>query len=240
MKSLADLLDTECMTVTGKSLKYTINNVDYIDRNVIRTAEDPISQEGGLAVLKGSLAPEGAVVRTATLPEGMDNFSGIAKVFNCEEDATAAVIRGDIVAGDILVIRYEGPKGGPGMREMLTATATLKGAGLGAKVALITDGRFSGATRGPCIGHLSPEAADGGPIALLQSGDKISFSITNRKIDHHLTDKELELRIKLLKHPEPKINSGYLAIYREIVSSAGEGAILSPPSGRQKGKEIKI
>jgi len=240
MKSLGDLLDTDCMTVTGKALRETIDTVDYIDRAVIQTVDNPVSQEGGLAVLRGSLAPDGAVVRTATLPEGMDNFSGTAKVFNCEEEATAAVIRGDIVAGDILVIRYEGPKGGPGMREMLTATATLKGAGLGAKVALITDGRFSGATRGPCIGHLSPEAADGGPIALLQSGDKISFSITNRTIDHHLTDIELAERIKLLKHPEPKINSGYLAIYREIVSSAGEGAVLSPPSGRKKGKEIKI
>jgi len=240
MKSLGDLLDTECMTVTGKTLKDTIDAADFIDRNVIQTVDNPVSQEGGLAVLRGSLAPDGAVVRTATLPEGMDNFSGTAKVFNCEEEATAAVIRGDIVAGDILVIRYEGPKGGPGMREMLTATATLKGAGLGAKVALITDGRFSGATRGPCIGHLSPEAADGGPIALLQSGDKISFSITKRTIDHHLTNIELAERIKLLKHPEPKINSGYLAIYREIVSSAGEGAVLSPPSGRKKGKEIKI
>jgi dihydroxy-acid dehydratase len=240
MKSLGDLLDTECMTVTGKTLKDTIDAADFIDKAVIQTVDNPVSQEGGLAVLRGSLAPEGAVVRTATLPEGMDNFSGTAKVFNCEEEATAAVIRGDIVAGDILVIRYEGPKGGPGMREMLTATATLKGAGLGAKVALITDGRFSGATRGPCIGHLSPEAADGGPIALLQSGDKISFSITNRTIDHHLTDIELAERIKILKHPEPKINSGYLAIYREIVSSAGEGAVLSPPSGRKKGKEIKI
>jgi dihydroxy-acid dehydratase len=240
MKSLGTLLDTDCMTVTGKSLKETIDSVDYLDRSVIQTTDNPVSREGGLAVLKGSLAPEGAVVRTATLPEGMDNFSGTAKVFNCEEEATAAVIRGDIVAGDILVIRYEGPKGGPGMREMLTATATLKGAGLGAKVALITDGRFSGATRGPCIGHLSPEAADGGPIALLKSGDKISFSITNRTIDHHLTDLELEERIKHLKHPEPKINSGYLAIYREIVSSAGEGAVLSPPSGRKKGEEIKI
>ncbi|MBF9015135.1 MULTISPECIES: dihydroxy-acid dehydratase [unclassified Oceanispirochaeta] len=243
LHELESLIETDCMTVTGKSVKENIDMVEYIDHDVIRSVEKPASTEGGLLVLKGNLAPDGAVVRKATMPGNMVRFSGKAKVFNCEEHATAAIIDGVIEAGDVLIIRYEGPKGGPGMREMLTASATLKGAGFGEKVALITDGRFSGATRGPCIGHVSPEAADNGPIALIQDGDIIEFDTEKRSISILVDKKELDQRRVNLVHPKSKINSGYLTIYREIVSSAGDGAILLPPSklaARKYGKEIRV
>jgi dihydroxy-acid dehydratase len=181
-------------------------------------------------VLKGSLAPDGAVVRTATLPNGMRKFKGTAKVYEKEEDATQAIIAGEVGPGDAVIIRYEGPKGGPGMREMLTATATLKSAGFSDKVALITDGRFSGATRGPCIGHVCPEAADGGPISLIHDGDIVSFDIENRRIDIEVLPEVLAERIKNMAIRPTNNVKGYLAIYREIVASASHGAILLPPS----------
>ncbi len=240
LHELAGLIDTTCMTVTGKSIKENLTQVDYIDHEIIRPLEHPVTPEGGLLVLYGNLAPEGAVVRKATLPGNMIRFSGTAKVFNCEEHATAAIINGDIKPGNMVVIRYEGPKGGPGMREMLTASATLKSAGFGEKVALITDGRFSGATRGPCIGHVSPEAADDGPISLVHDGDVIEFDTEQRTLNLLVDESELDRRRALLVHPEPKITSGYLSIYREIVSSAGKGAVLMPPSKMEKSKKSGI
>lgn len=230
LHELGDLVNLNCMTVNLKTVGEIVEEVEYIDHEVIQNLISPASPDGGLVVLKGSLAPEGAVVRTATLPNGMRKFRGSAKVYEKEEDATQAIISGEVGPGDAVIIRYEGPKGGPGMREMLTATATLKSAGFSDKVALITDGRFSGATRGPCIGHVCPEAADGGPISLIRDGDIVSFDIENRSLDLEvskdiLAERRLESGVRPIKQVK-----GYLGIYREIVASASHGAILLPPS----------
>ena len=221
-----NLLDTSVMTVTGKTLGENIATAYNKDTSVIRTAEDPYSATGGIAVLRGNLAPEGSVVkRSAVLPE-MLVHEGPARVFESEEEAQAAINAGKIKAGDVVVIRYEGPKGGPGMREMLNPTSAIMGMGLGNSVALITDGRFSGATRGACIGHVSPEAASGGPIGIVQEGDIISIDIPNNKLELKISDAELAERLKNFT-PKTKELSGYLKRYAALVSSGAKGAILN-------------
>ena len=221
-----NLLDTSVMTVTGKTLGENIATAVNRDPSVIRTVENPYSPTGGIAVLRGNLAPEGSVVkRSAVLPE-MLVHEGPARVFECEEDAQAAINAGSIQPGDVVVIRYEGPKGGPGMREMLNPTSAICGMGLGESVALLTDGRFSGATRGASIGHISPEAASGGNIALVEEGDWISIDIPNCSITLQVSEEELDRRRKAWVCPEPKVKTGYLARYAKLVSSADKGAIL--------------
>ena len=231
MKELADigLLHTDCMTVTGESVGENIKNAVNKNTEVIRTVDNPYSSTGGLAVLKGNLAPDGSVVKRSAVVEEMMVHEGPARVFECEEDAIAAIKGGRIVAGDVVVIRYEGPKGGPGMREMLNPTSAIAGMGLGSSVALITDGRFSGASRGASIGHVSPEAAVGGPIALVEEGDIISIDIPNMKLDVKVSEEEMVARREKWQPREPEVTSGYLARYREMVTSGNRGAILEIP-----------
>ena len=228
MKELADigLLNTECMTVTGKSIGENIKNAVNRNPAVIRTVDNPYSKTGGLAVLKGNLAPDGSVVKRSAVVEEMLVHEGPARVFDCEEDAIAAIKGGKIVSGDVVVIRYEGPKGGPGMREMLNPTSAIAGMGLGSSVALITDGRFSGASRGASIGHVSPEAAVGGPIALVGEGDRISINIPEMKLDIKVSDEKLAARKAKWQPREPKVTTGYLARYEKMVTSGNRGAIL--------------
>ena len=221
-----NLLDTSVMTATGKTLEENLKGVINKDTSVIRPVEDPYSATGGIAVLRGNLAPDGSVVkRSAVLPE-MLVHEGPARVFECEEDAMAAIMAGKINAGDVVVIRYEGPKGGPGMREMLNPTSAIMGQGLGNSVALITDGRFSGATRGACIGHVSPEAASGGAIGVVREGDIISIDIPNNKLELKISDEELSARLAAFT-PKTKELSGYLKRYAALVSSGAKGAILN-------------
>ena len=220
------LLYTDCMTVTGKTVGENIAGCENKNPEVIRPIDNPYSQTGGLAVLKGNIAPDGSVVkRYAVVPE-MLVHEGPARVFECEDDAIKAIKGGDIHPGDVVVIRYVGPKGGPGMPEMLNPTSAIAGMGLGSSVALITDGRFSGASRGASIGHVSPEAAAGGNIGLVQEGDIIEIDINAGNINVKISDEELEERRKNWVIPEPKIKTGYLAKYAKLVSSADKGAIL--------------
>ena len=220
------LLHTECMTVTGKTVGENIKDCVNLNPEVIRPIDNPYSQTGGLAVLKGNLAPDGGVVKRSAVVEEMMVHEGPARVFDCEEDAIAAIKGGKIVEGDVVVIRYEGPKGGPGMREMLNPTSAIAGMGLGSSVALITDGRFSGASRGASIGHVSPEAAEGGPIALVEEGDLIRINIPEHKLEVVVSDEELARRKAAWTPREPKVTTGYLKRYAKMVSSANKGAIL--------------
>ena len=231
MKELADvgLLNLDCMTVTGKTIGENIKNAVNRNPEVIRPIDNPYSKTGGLAVLKGNLAPDGSVVKRSAVVDEMMVHSGPARVFDCEEDAIAAIKSGKIVAGDVVVIRYEGPKGGPGMREMLNPTSAIVGMGLGSSVALITDGRFSGASRGASIGHVSPEAAVGGPIALVQEGDIISINIPELSIQLEVSDEELAKRKAEWKPKEQKELTGYLKRYAAMVTSGNRGAILDLP-----------
>ncbi len=223
------LLNLDCMTVNGTTIGENIKNCVNRDPSVIRPVENPYSETGGIAILKGNLAPDSGVVkRSAVVPEMMVH-EGPARVFDCEEDAIAAILGGKIVAGDVVVIRYEGPKGGPGMREMLNPTSAIAGMGLGSSVALITDGRFSGASRGASIGHVSPEAAVGGPIALVQEGDIIRVNIPDNKLDVLVSDEEMAERRANWQPREPKVLTGYLARYRELVTSGNRGAVLEVP-----------
>ncbi|MBQ4604778.1 MAG: dihydroxy-acid dehydratase, partial [Clostridia bacterium] len=223
--SKKNLLNLDCITVTGKTIGENIKNCINLDVDVIRPAENSYSETGGIAVLKGNLAPDGSVVkRSAVLPE-MLVHEGPAKVFDSEEEAQSAINEGRIVAGDVVVIRYEGPKGGPGMREMLNPTSAIMGMGLGNSVALVTDGRFSGATRGACIGHVSPEAASGGMIGVVENGDIISINIPENKLELKVAPEILEERMKNFV-PKKKELSGYLKRYAALVSSGAEGAIL--------------
>ena len=217
------------MTANGTTIGENIKNVVNKDPEVIRPIDNPYMATGGIAVLKGNLAPDTGVVKQSAVVPEMLVHEGPARVFDCEEDAIAAIKGGKIVAGDVVVIRYEGPKGGPGMREMLNPTSAIAGMGLGSSVALITDGRFSGASRGASIGHVSPEAAVGGPIALVKEGDIISIDIPNRKLDVKVSDEEMEARRKEWTPREPKVNTGYLARYRELVTSGNRGAVLEIP-----------
>ena len=228
IKQLLDLglINPDCMTVTGKTIGEAVANAVNRDPEVIRPIDNPYSKTGGLAVLKGNLAPDGSVVkRSAVVPE-MLKHEGPARVFDSEEDAIAAILGGKIVDGDVVVIRYEGPKGGPGMREMLNPTSAIAGMGLGSTVALITDGRFSGASRGASIGHVSPEAAVGGPIALVKEGDMIEIDINNYSINLKVSDEELAKRKAEWQPREPKVTTGYLARYAKMVTSGNRGAVL--------------
>ena len=220
------LLHLDCMTVTGKTVGENIKNCSNLNPEVIRPVENPYSQTGGIAILKGNLAPDSAVVKRSAVAPEMLKHEGPARVFDCEEDAIAAIKGGKITAGDVVVIRYEGPKGGPGMREMLNPTSAIAGMGLGSTVALITDGRFSGASRGASIGHASPEAAVGGPIALVEEGDRISIDIDNHSLNVLVSDEELAARREKWQPREPKVTAGYLARYASLVTSADKGAIL--------------
>ena len=220
------LLDTSVLTVTGKTLGENLEGVVNRDPEIIRPIENPYSADGGIAVLKGNLAPDGCVVKRSAVAQEMMVHTGPARVFDSEDDAIAAIYEGKIVAGDVVIIRYEGPKGGPGMREMLNPTSAIAGMGLDKEVALITDGRFSGATRGASIGHVSPEAALGGPIAFIQEGDMVSIDIPNCKIDMQVDEATLAARKAAWVCPEPRIKTGYLARYAKLVGSAAKGAVL--------------
>ena len=226
-----NLINTDLITATGKTIKENLEGVVNKNPEVIRPIDNPYMQSGGIAVLKGNLAPDtGIVKKSAVVPEMMVH-EGPARVFDCEEDAIEAILGGKIVAGDVVVIRYEGPKGGPGMREMLNPTSAIAGRGLGSTVALITDGRFSGASRGASIGHVSPEAAVGGPIALVEEGDIISIDIPNNALNIKVSDEELARRREKWQPREPKVTTGYLSRYRELVTSGNRGAILEIPRG---------
>jgi dihydroxy-acid dehydratase len=213
-------------TVSGKRTKAIVKDVGYIDEKVLRPMNRPYHKEGGIAVLKGNIAPLGAVVKQSGVSAKSMRFKGKARCFDSEDSAMRAIMGGKIKAGEVLVIRYEGPRGGPGMREMLAPTAAIVGMGLSDSVALITDGRFSGGTRGPCIGHVSPEAFAGGPIALIKNGDIISLDIHKRLIELKVSDAELKKRKAVWKAPKPKITKGWLARYAKVVTSANTGAIL--------------
>ena len=231
LKKLLDknLIHENALTVTGKSIKENLDSItilDNSDQKIVKSVEEPIHSVGTAVILKGTLAPDGAVIKTAGIE--ITKFTGKAKIFDREEDAFDATAKGEIEEGDVLVIRYEGPKGGPGMREMLATTAALIGQGLGKKVAMVTDGRFSGGTRGFMIGHVAPEAFVGGPIALVKSGDEISINIETNSIDLHVSEEELDSRRKEWKAPKPNYTSGALAKYASLVGSAAEGAITKP------------
>ncbi len=228
MKTLEPLgvLHTDCLTVSGKTVGEQIAGAEVLNPEVIRPVDRPFGDKGGIAVLKGNLAPDGCVVKRAAVAPEMLVHEGPARVFDCEEDAIDAIFGGKIVPGDVVVIRYEGPKGGPGMREMLNPTSAIIGSGLGSSVALITDGRFSGATRGAAIGHVSPEAAVGGPVALIEEGDKIRIDIPGHRIEVLVSDEELARRRAVWQPRKPRITTGYLARYAKLVTSGMSGAVL--------------
>jgi dihydroxy-acid dehydratase len=213
MKELAPFLHADALTVTGRTVRENVKNAEVLDDNVIRSLAKPVHKGGGIAILRGNLAPKGAVVKTVAVSPKMLKHTGPARVFDSERDAVAAMRKREIQSGDVIVIRYEGPKGGPGMPEMLIPTATITGMGLSECVALITDGRFSGATRGPCIGHVAPEAAEGGPIAVIKNGDVITVDISNRVLNVELTEQEIKNRTKTWKPKKLKIMKGYLTRY---------------------------
>ena len=226
------LLHTECMTVTGKTVGENIKNCVNLNPDVIRPIDNPYTKTGGLAVLKGNLAPDGSVVKRSAVCDEMLVHEGPARIFESDEEATEAIKTGRINPGDVIVIRYEGPKGGPGMREMLNPTSAIAGYGLGSTVALITDGRFSGASRGASIGHVSPEAAVGGPIALVEEGDIIKINIPELKLELDVSDEELAARKAKWQPREPKVKTGYLARYASMVTSGNRGAILEVPKAK--------
>jgi dihydroxy-acid dehydratase len=226
LKELGESIHQDVLTVTGKTLKENLKNAKVLNIHVIKPKGAPVHKEGGIAILKGTLAPEGAVVKQSAVDQKMLKFEGSAKVFDSEEDALKAIMNQKISSGEVIVIRYEGPKGGPGMREMLWPTAALVGTGLTDKVALVTDGRFSGATRGPCIGHVSPEAMDGGPIAVVKDGDVISIDIPNRRLDLKIKNEELRERLKQWASPKAKVEKGVLAAYSKAVGPTSKGAIF--------------
>jgi len=226
MKKLSSILDLTTSTSFGITLKDYLKLIEIHDYQIIRNFEDPISLEGGIAVLKGNLAPEGAVVKQSGVSPKMRQHKGPARIFECEEDVKKAMLSNNIRKGDVLVVRYEGPKGSPGMRELSIPAAILVGMDLDDSVAMITDGRYSGATRGPCIGHVCPEAFEGGPIAIVQEGDMIEIDIDNRTLNILISENEISQRLKEWKKPENKINSGYLKLYSKIVSSAKYGAYI--------------
>jgi dihydroxy-acid dehydratase len=220
------LIHAGCLTVTGRTVKENIRDAQIRDKRVIRSVERPYHKQGGLAVLFGNLAPAGGVVKQSAVVRRMLRHEGPARVFESEEQATDAIMGGKIKKGDVVIIRYEGPKGGPGMREMLVPTSAIVGMGLDADVALVTDGRFSGGTRGAAIGHVSPEAMEGGPIAIVQNGDSIAIDIPRRRIALKLSDKEIAGRLAKWQPPRPKISKGYMARYARMVSSGGQGAVV--------------
>jgi dihydroxy-acid dehydratase len=220
------LIHQKCLTVTGRTVGQNIRHSKIRDSNVIRSIEKPHHKEGGLSILFGNLAPGGCVVKQSAVVAGMRRHEGPARVFDREDEATSAIMKGKIKKGDVVIIRYEGPRGGPGMREMLVPTSAIAGMGLDGDVALITDGRFSGGTRGAAIGHVSPEAMAGGPIAVIEEGDRIAIDIPKRRVTLKVSDKEIERRLSKWKPPRPRITKGYMARYAQAVSSGGEGAIV--------------
>lgn len=226
LKNLAPLLNKDCVTVSGRTIADVIASTPTGDEKVIRSLQDPFAREGGIAVLKGSLAPEGAVVKQGAITAGMFQFTGTARVFEHEDAAMAYLREGKVVPKDVLIIRNEGPKGGPGMRESLALTAAVAGCGLGDKIAIVTDGRFSGGTRNLSIGHVSPEAADGGPIALIKDGDHVLIDLPARTLDLLVDEAEMQKRRELWRRPAPKFTRGWLARYAKVVTSAARGAIL--------------
>jgi dihydroxy-acid dehydratase len=226
ISSIKGLLDLDCQTVTGKTMKRNISRAAIKDTSVIHTTADAYSADGGLTILRGNLAAGGAVVKKAGVAESMLTFEGRAIIFDSQEAACEGILAGKVSAGHVVVIRYEGPRGGPGMQEMLAPTSYIMGQGLGESVALITDGRFSGGTRGACIGHVSPEAAEGGPIGLLQDGDTIRIDIPNRRLEVDLSDDDLERRRAVWQPAPPKVTEGWLTRYARVVQNAGTGAIL--------------
>jgi len=230
MKELEPFLHLDTVTSTGKTINQNLRGVQVINSEVIRPLSNPVHKEGGLAIMRGNLAPQGAVVKSAAVSPNSLVHSGPARVFNSEEEAMTAILNQQIVSGDVVVIRYEGPKGGPGMREMLNPTSAIVGLGLSESVGLITDGRFSGGTKGPCVGHVSPEAAEGGPIAALREGDIIVINIPEKRLDVELSDDEINDRLKSWRPPLPRIKKGYLTRYYSMVQSADKGAILKSPS----------
>jgi len=225
MKRMKNMLN-DIMTCSSKTISQIANDAQVLDEDVIRDIKNPYHPEGGIAILKGNLAPEGSVIKQTAVSKTMMQFTGHARVFDSEESCMQAIMAGKVKKGDCLVIRYEGPKGGPGMREMLSPTAAIVGMGLADSVALITDGRFSGGTQGPCLGHISPEAQSGGLIAIVEDGDEIVLDIPKRKIELKLSDAEISSRLAKWHAPEIKEREGYLARYAKFVSSASEGAIL--------------
>ncbi|MDI9558047.1 MAG: dihydroxy-acid dehydratase [Pseudomonadota bacterium] len=231
MKELSkkNLINKKCLNVTGEKLGDLLKTAAVTNPEVIHPLNAPYHEKGGLAVLSGSLAPQGAIVKRIGVQEKAWHFVGKARVFNSEEEAGAAIMAGKIKEGDAVIIRYEGPKGGPGMREMLTPTSILAGRGLDTQCALITDGRFSGGTRGLCIGHVSPEAAEGGPVAFVKNGDRIEIDLVNKRIDIHVNKAEMEKRKRAWKKPQPKIKEGYMARYAKMVTSAATGAVFKDP-----------
>jgi dihydroxy-acid dehydratase len=226
MKEILPLLHGDALTVTGKTVAENVANVETRDRRIIRTLEDPWQGGGGLAILQGNLAPNTAITKPAAIVPAMHTFTGRARCFDSEEAADAAILEGKVHAGEVVVIRYEGPKGGPGMREMYTAMKLLYGQGLALKTAVVTDGRFSGTNNGCFVGHVSPEAAEGGPIALVEDGDTITIDIPNRSLDLDVTEEELQARRAQWQPPEPKVKRGYLALYARLAESADKGAII--------------
>ncbi|MGD8881634.1 MAG: dihydroxy-acid dehydratase [Desulfobacterales bacterium] len=226
MKTLLQLLHPDALTVTGKTVAENVAEARILDSQIIKTIHDPWSKEGGLAILRGNLAPNTAITKPAAIHADMQTFSGPARCFDSEEEADKAILEGQVEEGEVIVIRYEGPKGGPGMREMYKAMKLLYGRGLALKTALVTDGRFSGTNNGCFVGHISPEAAEGGPIAIVANGDKVSIDIPGRKLLLHLSDQEIQDRLAKWQRPAPKFKKGYLALYSRLAESADKGAII--------------
>jgi dihydroxy-acid dehydratase len=226
------VLNLERPTVTLRTLGENISEARVMEPEVIHPVEKPHSEQGGLAILFGNLAPDGAVVKVGAVAPAMHKHSGPARIYNSQEEACAGILNGEVQAGDVVVIRYEGPRGGPGMQEMLAPTANIMGMGLGEKVALITDGRFSGGTRGACIGHVSPEAAAGGPIAALVNGDIINIDLRERRLDVALTSEQIEQRLQEVQPVKGRIKSAWLRRYASLVTSANTGAVLADPEAR--------
>jgi dihydroxy-acid dehydratase len=226
MKEILPILHSDALTVTGKTVAQNVANAETHDRGIIRTMSNPWRKEGGLAVLRGNLAPNTAITKPAAIVPEMHSFTGKARCFNNEGAANKAILDGNVHGGEVVVIRYEGPKGGPGMREMYTAMKLLYGRGLALKTALVTDGRFSGTNNGCFVGHISPEAAEGGPIAIVEDGDRITIDIPNRSVQLHVSEEEIQTRLARWQRPEPKIKKGYLALYGRLAESADKGAII--------------
>jgi dihydroxy-acid dehydratase len=226
MREILPLLHGDALTVTGKTVAENVADAEIYDSNIIKTMADPWSTGGGLAVLRGNLAPNTAITKPAAIVPEMHTFTGKAHCFNTEEKANRAILEGRVQDGEVVVIRYEGPKGGPGMREMYKAMKLLYGRGLALKTALVTDGRFSGTNNGCFVGHISPEAAEGGPIAVVQDGDTITVDIPNRSLHLEVSDEEIKARLGRWQRPEPKFKKGYLALYARLAESADKGAII--------------
>jgi len=245
LKELSDaaLLNEDRPTVTGKTLKENLEAAQNHDSKIIRSVDDPFRQTGGLAVLFGNLAPDGCVVKTGAVPEDLQTFEGVARIYESQDEAVSGILGGEVEAGDVVIIRYEGPRGGPGMPEMLQPTSVLAGMRLDRDVALLTDGRFSGGTRGLCIGHCSPEAAAMGPIAAVKAGDKIRIDLVERSVNVLVSDEELKMRLADLETFVPRIKGGYLERYTHLVTSASEGAILRVPEfnfASEKSKSLSL